>query len=194
MPPRLLLTGFGPFPGAPENPTGALIRALARRLRKDGFAVSVHVFRTTYETVDRELPRWLAREKPDALLMFGLATRSRALRIETRARNRIARLPDASGIVPPSRIIEHGGAKHRAIRAPKAPLLRAAQSQGLPARLSLNAGDYLCNYLYWRALATKQNRPRRIAFVHVPQVSERFTKAKLVEATEAITHAFLTMR
>ena len=30
---NLLITGFGPFPGAPDNPTGPLVRALARRLR-----------------------------------------------------------------------------------------------------------------------------------------------------------------
>lgn len=194
MPPRLLLTGFGPFPGAPDNPTGALIRALARKLRKSGVAVSIHVFKTAYATVDRQLPRRLAREKPDALLMFGLATRSRALRIETRARNRVARLPDASGIISPSRVIEPGGVKHRAIRAPKAALLRAAKSGGLPARLSVNAGDYLCNYLYWRALTAKQDRPRRITFVHVPPVSARFTPESMVEAAEAIAHIFLRAR
>ncbi len=27
--PRLLITGFGPFPGAPENPTERLVKALA---------------------------------------------------------------------------------------------------------------------------------------------------------------------
>ena len=67
--PRLLLTGFGPFPGAPDNPTGPLIEALARRLRKDGFRVSTHVFETTYADVDRELSPLLRRVKPDALLI-----------------------------------------------------------------------------------------------------------------------------
>ncbi|MET0445603.1 MAG: pyroglutamyl-peptidase I, partial [Pseudorhodoplanes sp.] len=101
--PRLLLTGFGPFPGAPDNPTGPLVTALARRLRKEPVRVSTHVFETTYAAVDRDLPRLLKRVKPDAILMFGLANKARALRVETKARNRIARLPDASFAIPKSR-------------------------------------------------------------------------------------------
>ena len=30
MPLTILITGFGPFPGAPFNPTGALVELLAR--------------------------------------------------------------------------------------------------------------------------------------------------------------------
>ena len=81
----ILITGFGPFPGAPFNPTEPLVMELARRrhnVRRVG-----HVFRVSYEAVDRELTALLAREKPDALIMFGLAARTRHLRVETRARN-----------------------------------------------------------------------------------------------------------
>ena len=74
----ILITGFGPFPGAPFNPTEALVGELARRrhLAFSDVRRVPHVFRVSYETVDRELPALLDREKPDALLMFGLATRS----------------------------------------------------------------------------------------------------------------------
>jgi pyrrolidone-carboxylate peptidase len=34
---RVLITGFGPFPGAPFNPSAALAKALARR-RRPAFA------------------------------------------------------------------------------------------------------------------------------------------------------------
>ncbi|MGZ3328087.1 MAG: pyroglutamyl-peptidase I, partial [Xanthobacteraceae bacterium] len=70
----ILLTGFGPFPGAPYNPTGPLVMALARR-RHPAF-VNVrrvaHIFQVSYEAVDRELPALLERERPAALIMFGL--------------------------------------------------------------------------------------------------------------------------
>ena len=71
----ILITGFGPFPGAPYNPTGPLVSELARR-RHPAF-VNVrrvaHIFPVSYEAVDRELPALLKRERPDALIMFGLA-------------------------------------------------------------------------------------------------------------------------
>lgn len=191
--PRLLLTGFGPFPGAPDNPTGPLIAALAPKLRKDGFRVSTHVFETTYAAVDRELPRLLQRVKPDAILMFGLANKARALRVETKARNRIARFPDASFVIPKSRFISVEKTTSLPIRAPKTALLRAAKSKGLPARHSVNAGDYLCNYLYWHALdgAAKDAGPRKAAFIHVPLPSKRFTLDRLIESGEAIAHVMV---
>src|SRR5439155_124049 len=78
MPFTILLTGFGPFPGAPFNPTDALVRALAhvRHPRLAGTRRIAHVFATRYDTVDRELPALIARERPAAVLMFGLAART----------------------------------------------------------------------------------------------------------------------
>jgi len=167
----ILLTGFGPFPGTPFNPTGALVRALARRGRA-GLRIA-HVFATSYQAVDRELPALIARERPQALVMFGLARSSRHIRIETRARNALAaKVPDAGGSLPGAEVIASGAAKSMSLRVPAARLLAAARSAGLRAALSADAGSYLCNYLCWRAIeaAARPGGPRLVVFVHVPQV------------------------
>src|SRR5262249_26784386 len=78
----ILITGFGPFPGAPFNPSEPLALELSRR-RHPAFAGVrrvAHVFRVTYEAVDTELPALIAREKPAALVMFGLAARTKHMR------------------------------------------------------------------------------------------------------------------
>ncbi|MGC1356722.1 MAG: pyroglutamyl-peptidase I, partial [Xanthobacteraceae bacterium] len=85
---RVLLVGFGPFPGAPRNPSAILAERLTRG-RRPALAATIrtaHVFATTYAAVDSELPRLLAG-RPDIVLMFGLAARRRQLCIETIARN-----------------------------------------------------------------------------------------------------------
>jgi pyroglutamyl-peptidase len=97
---RILVTGFGPFPGAPYNPTMPLVERLMqlRRPAFDDVKLSSHIFHVTYATVDRELPKLLAKRRPHALLMFGLAQRTPYLRVETRARNAITTIwPDADG-------------------------------------------------------------------------------------------------
>ena len=95
---RILITGFGPFPGAPYNPTMPLVARLLR-LRRPAFSdveFTGHIFPVTYKAVDRELPQLLAKHRPHALLMFGLASRTPHVRIETRARNAVTMLwPDA---------------------------------------------------------------------------------------------------
>src|ERR1700724_2045731 len=95
---RILITGFGPFPGAPFNPTQPLAARLTRLRRPafDNVELIGHIFHVTYNTVDRELPQLLGKHRPQALLMFGLADRTPHVRIETRARNAVTtRFPDA---------------------------------------------------------------------------------------------------
>jgi pyroglutamyl-peptidase len=170
----ILLTGFGPFPGAPFNPTGPLAQELAHR-RYPAFADVrrlAHVFSVSYGAIDRDLPVLLAKERPDALIMFGLAVRTKHVRIETRARNALTRtLPDVEGQVPLSGTILPRGPAALPLRTPAQRLLVAARSAGLPVAISHDAGHYLCNYLCWRAAeAARKGRPRITSFIHVPNV------------------------
>jgi pyroglutamyl-peptidase len=188
---RILVTGFGPFPGAPRNPTQALVAGLTR-LRRPALAdvaVIGHVFPVSYGAVDRELPELLAHHRPHALLMFGLAARTPHLRIETRARNALTtRWPDRDGrynthgvIVPGTDAMAFGPHTRR--------LLRAVQACGVEVKLSRDAGSYLCNYLCWRALeaARAGSGPRLTAFVHVPPVAPGpATTVGLAKAGEAL--------
>jgi pyroglutamyl-peptidase len=171
----ILVTGFGPFPVAPFNPTGPLVQRMARLWRPAlaGVKIIPHVFPTTYAAVDRDLPKLLAKHKPDALLMFGLAPRAKTIRIETRARNTVSLLPDAGGIALRRLTIAAGGPAALAMPAPARRLLAAVRAAGVPATLSRDAGRYLCNYLCWRAAeaAGKKGGPRLAVFVHVPKIA-----------------------
>jgi pyroglutamyl-peptidase len=100
--------------------------------------------------------------------MFGLAARTKFIRIETRARNALALLPDASGKVLRRGTIAPGGPLDRRMPAPQHRLLAAARTAHVPVRLSRDAGRYLCNYLCWRA--SESGGPKLAAFVHVPLV------------------------
>jgi len=170
----------------------------SRRLALTGVRRTSHVFCTSYEAVDRELPALLARTKPDVLVMFGLAARTRHVRMETRARNSYSRtIPDAAGHRPRTGTIAPGAAATRGLRIPARRLLKAAQATGVKARVSHDAGRYLCNYLCWRATeaAACPGGPKVAAFVHVPNVRATGTRRapltlhRLVRAGEAIVLA-----
>ena len=165
------------------------MRALGRK-RWSGAAVKAHVFPTRYKAVDRALPRLLKTFKPDAIIMFGLAGRSRAIRVETLARNRISHHPDAGGATPGPCVIDPASRPNLPVRAPTAGLLNAVKRTGLPARLSRNAGDYLCNYILWHATRASETHGVELsAFIHVPEPSLRFTPDALLAAGEAIIGA-----
>jgi pyroglutamyl-peptidase len=171
----ILLTGFGPFPGMPFNPTAPLVARLTRVRRPAlaGARLVAHVFPTSYAAVDRDLPSLIARHRPDALLMFGVAGRTRHLRIETRARNaRSLLIPDVAKSRSTRGVIAAGAPAALALHRCGARLLAAARASRVPAALSRDAGRYLCNYLCWRAAeaAGAPDGPRLVAFVHVPRL------------------------
>jgi pyroglutamyl-peptidase len=194
---RVLVTGFGPFPGAPYNPTMPLVERLMqlRRPAFDDVTLSSHIFHVTYATVDRELPQLLAKHRPHALLMFGLAQRTPQLRVETRARNAVTTIwPDADGTrVRKGSIARENDALMFGPHTAK--LLRAALATGIDARASRDAGSYLCNYLSWRAIEATQrdDGPHLAAFIHIPLLARdgaakpgRITLEGLVDAGEAM--------
>lgn len=192
----VLITGFGPYPGAPYNPTGPLVRTLARQARRGSARIVVHVFETSYAAVDRELPALLKRHRPDALLMFGLAPRTRHFRIETRARNTVAMTPDATR-GRHRRSIADGDCAVRQLPAPTARLVAILRRLPVPARASQDAGRYLCNYIAWRATeaAATTTGPRVATFVHIPLVRRDhppqtrrnpFSRARLERAGKAL--------
>ena len=201
---RVLLTAFGPFPGAPFNSTVPLVKALTRRRRPAlaGITYATHVFATTYASVDRDLPKLLAN-RPDIVLMFGLAGRTRHLRVETRARNAFSVLfPDASGYCPRHNVIKPGGPSSLKGCAPFVRLVSAGRGSGFDVRASRDAGRYLCNYAFWRALERAGNGAPLVQFVHIPLVRSRArrrrpvkhrpaTLGQLVDASEAILVALL---
>jgi pyroglutamyl-peptidase len=197
---RVLITGFGPFPGAPYNPTQPLVVRLMR-LRRPALAdveLASHIFPVTYCAVDQELPKLLAKLRPQALLMFGLAARTAHVRVETRARNAVTMLwPDAAqtrlrkgsiGLGPNAMMFGPHTAK----------LLRTARATGIDARSSRDAGAYLCNYLSWRAIEAvgTDDHLQLAAFVHIPLLARgamslrkgtsRITLEQLVDAGEAM--------
>jgi pyroglutamyl-peptidase len=198
---RILITGFGPFPGAPFNPTQPLVKRLTklRRPALGDVELISHIFHVTYATVDRELPELIARYRPSALLMFGLADRTAHVRIETRARNAVTTLfPDADRNRARKGSIA-SGAGAMMFGPHTAKLLRAAVATGIDARASRDAGSYLCNYLSWRAIEAvgSDNGLRLAAFVHVPllrrdgafqrkNAAHRVTLEQLVDAGEAM--------
>ncbi len=195
---KILITGFEPFPGAPYNPTQPLVARLLRLRRPvlADVALSRHIFPVTYQAVDRELPQLIATHRPQALLMFGLASRSQHLRVETRARNAVTMTwPDADHAHDRKGSIA-GNADAMMFGPHTARLLRAAVATGIDARASRDAGNYLCNYLSWRAIESVRtgHGPRLAAFVHVPLLARdawsphrrAMTLEQLVDAGEAM--------
>ncbi|TDR93921.1 peptidase C15 [Enterovirga rhinocerotis] len=164
---RLLVAGFGPFPTMPRNPSAALARAVAAspRLKLHGIAPLCRILTTAYATLPGELDPRLA-DRPDIVLLIGVAARTPWVRIETRATSRRSTLfPDVAGETAAPVGGVRRTAEARRTRAGTLGALHSVRRRGLPVRLSRDAGRYLCNAAYFRALG----QHAAALFVHIPR-------------------------
>jgi pyroglutamyl-peptidase len=169
--PRALITGFGPFPGAPENPSAWLAEALCDTRPRGRELLHAEVLPTEWEAVAALAPRLYASLQPHAMIHFGLCQRAVGFRIERSAYNRIAPRADARAALPATRLVLAEGVDRLDTRVPAARLAAHLSKQGLPAASSRSAGRYLCNFLYYHSLAwaSRQETPPVALFVHIPR-------------------------
>jgi pyroglutamyl-peptidase len=163
---RVLISGFGPFPGAPRNPTMAIVRHLmrSRRLAFRQVELLPVELPTHWEILDDFRAR-IEKAEPDAILMFGLSGRRYKISPEKRAINRALLLrSDAAGKKPKQLQLKKGASDFLWSNFDAVRMTAAMTQSGVRARASQDAGTYLCNALLWTAL--ESGKPS--IFVHVP--------------------------
>lgn len=170
--PVILLTGFGPFPNTPVNFTSRLVPELAQRAarRFRGHEVVYEIFPTEWERAPASLAELYAAHKPKVALHFGVSERATGFAVETTAFNRCASTSDASGALPSAPQIELNGAESMPTRLPAKSIVAHLSALNIPATLSDDAGNYLCNTVFYRTLHHAAALPRTAiaGFIHVP--------------------------
>lgn len=166
--PRVLLTGFGPFPGIAENPSGWLAETLAAQMAPGGYELHGHVLPTEWDAVTSLAPRFYANLQPHVMIHFGVSPRTKTMRIEHSAHNRAARRADARGVLPRVSAISPNGRQRLDTGLPVNALAAYLRAHGHAANASWSCGRYLCNFLYYWSLEWARRHGRDALFVHVP--------------------------
>lgn len=167
---RLLLTAFRPFDGWEENASWLALQAVTRDLPALRESAGVDVTTRLYPVDYGELKPRLASDLAggfDVVLHVGQASGAASVRLEQFALNaHRLRGTDSSAAAP---LEPEGPAAYRS-GLPLGEWVRGLREAGVPAELSLHAGDYLCNAaLYWsHHLTAASKRPPLVGFVHLP--------------------------
>jgi len=151
-----LLTGFGPFPGVPENASAMLVGDVAALFAGLTEKVTVHsaVLETSWQKAPARLEALFAEIRPDLAIHFGVSGRlCDGFAIETAARWACSRQPDVDGASASLQAQASVGPILRTTCLDTAALMAAVRDTATPCRLSHNAGAYLCNAIYYASLA-----------------------------------------
>ncbi len=165
----ILVTGFEPFGGETVNASWEAAKQLEGWRRGDHVAVALMLPCVYGASVDA-FAYAFERLRPDAALMTGQAARRGLVCVERFGRNvASAATPDNRGVVRGAAAPDPGPERLEAT-VPVGEIARAIRGAGVPARVSTNAGDYVCNHLYYGALAFLQrvSPGTRAVFIHLP--------------------------
>lgn len=151
------MTGFGPFLNVIENPSATVAAALGRPHQ---------VLEVSFDAADR----FVSEVDPasfDNLLLIGVARGRTQVCPELFARNQIGHTRDVRGVDRFGPIEE--GAPLLIEGGLWDPNQLLAVFSDPRIHVSLDAGSYLCNYLYFRAV--RAFPAKRVGFLHLPDVA-----------------------
>jgi pyroglutamyl-peptidase len=201
----ILVTGFEPFGGEAVNASWEAARKLDG-WRGDGFAAVARLLPCAYDASVKELVRAIEALRPEAILMTGQAARRGVVCVERFAHNLDdAAAPDNLGVLRQAVAVAEGAPERLEAAAPASAIAGAIRAAGIPARVSRNAGGFVCNHLYFGALQYLRDKgnPTPAVFVHLPATpgqtppaasARRLTAAEAAKALKAAAAAMLDVR
>ena len=165
---KVLLTGFEPFGKATLNPSGEIVKQIS-----DDNVVTA-ILPVAYTQSAEALLALIEHHKPDVVICLGQAEGRTHITPEKIAINLDdARLADNEGVTRIDEPILVGGPDAYESTLPIKEFVTAINAVGVPAAVSLSAGAFLCNHIFYVAQDALNGTKVRSGFVHVPLMDEQ---------------------
>ena len=168
---KVLLTGFEPFGKASQNPSAEIVKEIS------GANIITAVLSVTYAQSAHQLLALIDQHKPDVVICLGQAEGRKEVTPERVAINLDdARLADNEGVLRTESEIVVGGPTAYFSTLPVKKIVEAIKEAGVPASVSLSAGTFLCNHVFYVAQHKLAGTNVRSGFVHVPLMDSQATE------------------
>ena len=165
---RVLLTGFEPFGNSSLNPSGEIVKAI----KADN--VICAILPVTFGGSAQALIKLIKLHKPDAVLCLGQAEGRHAITPERVAVNLDdARIADNVGNMPADQLIVESGPAAYFSTLPVKEMVSAMKNAGVPAAVSMSAGTFVCNHLFYSLQHHLYGSTVRSGFMHVPLMDQQ---------------------
>ena len=160
---KVLLTGFEPFGKATLNPSGEIVKQIS------GDNIVTAILPVAYAQSAERLLALIAEHNPDVVICLGQAEGRTQITPEKVAINLDdARLPDNAGVQRSDVKILDDGPDAYFTSLPIKEMVEAAKAAGVAASVSLSAGAFLCNHVFYVAQNNFAGTKVRSGFIHVP--------------------------
>jgi len=165
---KILVTGFEPFATSSLNPSGEIVKAL-----KDDDLVTA-ILPVVFGQASSQLKELIDLHKPSAVLCLGQAEGRSMMTPERIAINLDdARIADNAGNQPLEQRIIAGGADGYFSTLPIEQMVTSMKAAGVPASISLSAGTFVCNHIFYVMQDYLKDSSVVSGFMHVPLMDEQ---------------------
>ena len=175
---RILLTGFEPFNNGKLNPSEQIVRTIAEQFETGASIAGVELHTAILPVVFTEsselLRHLIALHKPEAVICLGQAEGRKEISFERVAINLDdARIADNAGRIMTDQPAVANGPDAHFTTLPVRQLVEAVRAEGVAAGLSLSAGTFVCNHIFYSLQHSLQGQAVQSGFIHVPLMDEQ---------------------
>ncbi|KAJ2948765.1 hypothetical protein O0L34_g8024 [Tuta absoluta] len=171
--PIVLVTGFGPFVGHPVNASWEAVKLM----NKDKIEKKHHIelvqleIPVTYQNVDEFVPALWETHEPKLMIHVGVSNIAKEITLEMQAHRKGYQRMDYFNERPANHVCTAEGAirLHTKLNVERiCKEYNNTSPEKTSAITSLDAGRYLCEYIYYTSLSRDNTRT---LFVHVPDTN-----------------------
>ena len=165
---KILVTGFEAFDKSALNPSAEIVKALK------GDDLVTAILPVVFGQASSKLKELIELHKPIAVLCLGLAVGRSEITPERIAINiDNARIADNAGNQPLEQKIIAGGPDGYFSTLPIEKMVTSMKAAGIPASISLSAGTFVCNHIFYVLQDYLKDSSIKSGFMHVPLMDEQ---------------------
>ena len=169
--PKVLITAFEPFGGSDINPSQEVLKGLRE---PEGWSLEKLLLPVSHEKLETDLSRQLANSYPDLILSLGEARGANCFKIECQAQNLLEfSIPDNDGKTIRNTPIKKQGSPTLQATLCQSTIAQSFLNLKLAARISQDAGTYLCNQLLYTLCHRFMGSSTKVGFLHLPSLPEQ---------------------
>ena len=173
---KVLISGFEPFGGSDLNSSQLVLEAISKE-SLSGLELSAVILPVEFGKAARVLLSKVNDFNPEIIISFGQAEGRKAITPEKIAINLdSARIPDNAGELRVNKVIVEAGADGYFSTLPIEKMVAAVKECGLESEISLSAGAFLCNHIFYHLQHQLLEREVKSGFVHLPLVNEQIAQ------------------
>jgi pyroglutamyl-peptidase len=163
---KVLVTGFEPFHKSSSNPSQVIVEKLREEKIPNLYC---EVLPVEFGKSAEVLIKIIEEVKPDVVISLGQAEGRNAITPERVAINLDdARIADNAGKTPHEEPISKSGPNAYFSTLPIRAITEEIKAAGIPSTMSLSAGTFVCNHLFYQIQHHCREKKVRSGFIHVP--------------------------